>query len=793
MATPLTLIKSLFSELQRRGVFQVAAVYAAATFVLIQAADLVFPVLPLPEKAYGLLVLAAIAGFPIALLLAWFFDLTAQGVQRASHRQDETAAPVNRRSKLLSIGVLALLVISTGSVAAIRAVWASPKGEDGRIAVAVFPFRPVGTETAEWSEGIADLLATALDGTEGVRVVDPWSLWSGLRREPGQPATSPDPVLAAELARGAGARRVVLGSAVAHGAGEVELTLRLYDPRFPQPIETFAMRGQASAMPELVQRLAVEVIARVWDERAIPSVGRLEPNLTRSADALKAYLAAKIAMRQGRVDSAVVAIDRAIALDSTFALALVDAVGIRTWHQFMQGQPFSGFFELLQRALAHDDSLSERNRLRLEAMQASIETDGRRAAKALRRIIEIDSTDLAAWSSLSYVHNVYGWQYGVDQADILKAADRVVALDSSFVPGLAAQTWIHLGLNESTSVTELRAGLMRSDTTVPLVRRTLQALTAVSADDAAFEALLGAMKSAALADWLTPYRYLRFYDPARAGKLLVRMSGDSAPGGAAATALFEYGRLRIAEGRSAEVEAEAAAGRVPAFTASSLHRVLVANALAGLGDAASARRAADALARATPIDSALAHFSSRPVWWTSWLIGAYHAQLGDTAVAHAWRETIGQFPAGGSPKEYRAAMQADIEARLAIRRGQKDAALAHARRAYDLWSIHTENQPESMPEPAIRFNLAMLLRQDGQAQPAELLLKSLTPPASWMGFYTARASFELGEILSSTDPDRASRYYSAALRLWQHGGPEMAVWRRQVETRLRTLEVRPPD
>jgi TolB-like protein len=129
------------------------------------------------------------------------------------------------------------------------------------IAVAIFPFRAAGLDGGEWTEGIADLLATAMDGTPGLRVVDPWSLWQELREAPNAVASSPSPTTAAALGRASGARRIVLGSVVATGAN-VQLSVRLYDPRFARPLDTFALSGTRADMTGLVQRLAAQVIAR---------------------------------------------------------------------------------------------------------------------------------------------------------------------------------------------------------------------------------------------------------------------------------------------------------------------------------------------------------------------------------------------------------------------------------------------------------------------------------------------------------------------------------------------------
>jgi hypothetical protein len=73
---------NLFTELKRRNVFKVGAAYLVVGWLVIQAADLLAPQLNLPEWAPRLVTFLVLIGFPLALVLAWIFDLTAEGLQR---------------------------------------------------------------------------------------------------------------------------------------------------------------------------------------------------------------------------------------------------------------------------------------------------------------------------------------------------------------------------------------------------------------------------------------------------------------------------------------------------------------------------------------------------------------------------------------------------------------------------------------------------------------------------------------------------------------------------------------
>ena len=78
-------INNFFAELKRRNVYKVAVAYAVVGWLLVQVTTQVFPIFEIPNWALRLIVLAIIIGFPIALVLAWAFELTPQGIK---HTED---------------------------------------------------------------------------------------------------------------------------------------------------------------------------------------------------------------------------------------------------------------------------------------------------------------------------------------------------------------------------------------------------------------------------------------------------------------------------------------------------------------------------------------------------------------------------------------------------------------------------------------------------------------------------------------------------------------------------------
>jgi tRNA A-37 threonylcarbamoyl transferase component Bud32 len=714
---------------------------------------------------------------------------------RANTGPTRPPVPASRRAaQMLVRPLLTGLALAVMLFLGYRFLRPGPAVATERLGLAVFPFRETGGGGGEWSEAMGDLLATALDGTPGVRVVDPWSLWGPLRPSPAARATPPDPAEGRRLTLEAGVRRFLLGSVLQRGE-RLDVTLRLYEAGTPDPIHTVTDSGTVTDLPALVQRLAVSVIRHVWEEERLPEVRDIRGYTTRSAEALKTYLDARVALRRGLLDSADRSIDRAVALDSNFALALVEATRIKSWVATARGEPYTGLLALVNRAVSHGDSLSERNRDRVLAMQAMVRTDGRAAAEAIDRILALDSTDFDAWDMLRYARSAYGWQYGATAAAARAAAEHVVRLDSTFVPGLVARAWLAAAGGDTADVTLQIGRLSRRDTTQPLVQSARDALRAEVASDSAFSAMLPALAAQPTPGLITTVRFLRASRPARTERLLQLVRTSGAAGRSPDFALGPLAQLWLAEWNVRRADSLLASGALDGspYVRRVLQLNLVAADLAGVGVPAIAARVLTDLERDFPLDSAAAYFETRPVWWAGWLIAAHHAASGDPPVTERWSAALGRLPhdTAASPREWIESLQADLAARLAARRGDVPGALNDAQRAYRLWNIHSDNQSEAAPESAMRLHLAMLHVATGHPDSAERYLRSLVPPTNWMGYLTARAWYELGRIEAGRDHiPQATDAFSRALELWDRGGDEIADWRRRAREELQRLAQR---
>src|SRR3989449_5001228 len=103
-------MKSFFAELKRRNVYKVAVAYIVAGWALSQGIAQVFPVFDVPNWVIRSIVVLIILGLPIALVLAWMFELTPQGIKRTETADAMPATARRKKHVWIYIVVIGALV-----------------------------------------------------------------------------------------------------------------------------------------------------------------------------------------------------------------------------------------------------------------------------------------------------------------------------------------------------------------------------------------------------------------------------------------------------------------------------------------------------------------------------------------------------------------------------------------------------------------------------------------------------------------------------------------------------------
>ena len=177
--------KNFFAELKRRNVYKVAVAYAIVGWLVIQISSTVLPTFHTPEWVVQTLVVFVALGFPIALVLAWAFELTPEGIKRAEDVSPNASITRKPGRKLVGI-TIALAVIAAGLLAlqllrskANSSLVVSPTtvanvaAEISNKSIAVLPFDNLSDEksNAYFAEGIQDEILTRLSKIAALKVI----------------------------------------------------------------------------------------------------------------------------------------------------------------------------------------------------------------------------------------------------------------------------------------------------------------------------------------------------------------------------------------------------------------------------------------------------------------------------------------------------------------------------------------------------------------------------------------------------------------------------------------------
>src|SRR5437868_1379030 len=167
---------SFFAELKRRNVYKVAAAYAVVGWVIAQIATQIFPFLEIPNWVVRLVIVLIAIGFPIALVIAWAFEATPEGIKRTED-VDATPNPAeHKRHTWIYIAVIGA-VISVGLFFAGRYTAVSKStirpNDVSNKSIAVLPFENLSSdkENAYFAEGIQDEILARLAKIGALKVI----------------------------------------------------------------------------------------------------------------------------------------------------------------------------------------------------------------------------------------------------------------------------------------------------------------------------------------------------------------------------------------------------------------------------------------------------------------------------------------------------------------------------------------------------------------------------------------------------------------------------------------------
>ena len=299
-------------RLQERGVLRVAASYAVIAWLALQIADVTFDPLGLPKWIMTALIVAAVIGFPVAIALAWFYEVDDHGVQRDTAPAGDLRPTVHGKRRYADLVVIGVLLLAV-AVLLVRQSDIGKPPVPANPAIAVLPFENLSGDPQQeyFSDGLAEEVLDRLGRVPGLKVIASSSSFSYKGKH--QDAKT----IASQL----GVTTVLEGS-VRRDGRKLKVNAKLIDGQTGFQLWSGSFDREVTDVFDVQAELAAAVIDAIVPAARGDTVAAPPP--TKDLDAHDHYLlgiAAQRARSVSRLADSVVHLEQAVALDPSYAQA----------------------------------------------------------------------------------------------------------------------------------------------------------------------------------------------------------------------------------------------------------------------------------------------------------------------------------------------------------------------------------------------------------------------------------------------------------------------------------------
>ena len=433
---------SIVSELRRRNVFRIAALYLVAGWVLLQVAELLFGALDVPPWSLRLLLGLLLLGLPLAVIFAWVYELTPEGLRR-EHEVDGHASITRETGRKINVLIAGLLVAAIGllawgqlgirrdRVATVPAAdtkaiaqptAATPVGRASALSIAVLPFVNMSDDRSNeyFSDGLTEELLNLLARIPELKVIARTSSFAYKGKE----------AKISEIARELQVANVLEGS-VRKSGDRIRITAQLirtsdsthlWSQSYDRTVQDiFAVQDEIAG--EVVDSLKVKLLGA--DHKPVQAGG------TNDARAYEAYLRGRYEWNKGESQelarAALAAFDEALALDPSFAQAyasrssVLQALTRNAYLPYTEG--FAQARAAAERAVELAPETSDAY-VALGRLAIGADWDWQESEAALRKALELNPSNAAAYIVLAQLLSGLG-----RTNEALAAARQAVSLD----------------------------------------------------------------------------------------------------------------------------------------------------------------------------------------------------------------------------------------------------------------------------------------------------------------------------------------------------------------------------
>lgn len=696
------------------------------------------------------------------------------------------AAPENRRTGSRWKVWVAAAAICVAAIASYP-LWRKSAPARER-SVAVFPFSVTGdAKFAFLRNGMVDLLSTSLDGAAGLHTVDPRAVIAATSStSAGSQLTTDD---ARQIAARFDASYFVMGSVVADG-GSLRVSATLYDMRAGQRgVARTSAAGSEAELFGLVDRLTAQ-LAVAQGASSRERLTQIAAATTSSLDALKAYLEGRDAYRANDLLAALPAFERAVAADSSFALAWYGLASTASWMLRPKLERHAA-----AEAVLHQGRLSERDRTLVQAFAAYSRGSADTAEKLTGSIVEAYNGDVEAWALLGEILFHHNWQRGRSLIESRRAWEHVLTLDPNYWPALQHLSEVAALDGHPREADSL---LARFEHTVGSDHMPVTSLAfrAYAYGDSASRDAIAVHLATDRGFWLTlsvDYVAIFAQDVDGAQRLARFLVDPMRPPDQQGFGRILLAHLALAQGKWREARAELAIARAhspndaletqlllsmaPFLAVSDSDVRLMITELRGLP------RAADDGASAMPWPYPVA--GMHPLV-RSYVTGIASARRGDNVGREAALAELARLP---DPMSLSRGFAATIRAEARRREKQPSVALLELERGTLAAPFVESWTSEFVSQAYERYTRAELLHQLGRDEEALRWYGTFAENSPYDLVYLAPAVYRQGQIYEARgQKTQAARKYAQFLRLWKDADPQLRPATDDARLRLARLQ-----
>ena len=442
---------SIIDELKRRKVFRVVSTYAVVSWVIMQIGEVVFPALNLPDWVLSTVVILLLIGFPIVAIFAWIFDATPDGIKvtkakiansSSSTKNVSEKIPfyLQKRNTFLVLGIVFGLLIGNIDLFESNNKIVNYSGEKIPIAIADFE-----NKTNDPSlDGLSGLLITSLEQSDYLSVMTRSRMFDVLKQLGKPNAKIIDEKIGSEICSNASIGSLVLASIMQFG-DLYSIDLKILDTKTNEYIFTKNVKADGKRnIPNLIDDISkfTRISLAEKAEEVEKNQKQVASITTKNLEAYRFYDIGEKALFKKKWREARENFEKAVEIDSNFALALYQLAYIHQW--FFNSEKADYY---IARSVENIETVPDKERLYIRAQSIQ---DFSSRIPVYQEIINKYPNEKQAYFEIGdmYFHNG-------PATESIPYFEKSLELDPSYENAIEHLGWIYLDVQDYEKYTEL--------------------------------------------------------------------------------------------------------------------------------------------------------------------------------------------------------------------------------------------------------------------------------------------------------------------------------------------------